>query len=196
LLDQLADAQSNYLLEQFVPGDVFHVDSIVSEGKVVFAEVHSYGSPPLNVSHEGGVFTTRTLSRTSAESRALQKLNRELIAALGLVRGVTHAEFLRAHEDGKFYFIEIAARVGGAYISDAVETATGVNLWREWARIEVTSGKIPYVLPNPRRHSAGVVFFRWRRKAPATAPTLTPKSSSASPKNITPASSFAPPIPS
>ena len=41
LLEQLGDEQSHYLLEQFVPGDVFHVDSIVSESKVVFAEVHA-----------------------------------------------------------------------------------------------------------------------------------------------------------
>ncbi len=175
LLDQLGDAQSNYLLEQFVPGDVFHVDSIVSEGKVVFAEVHSYGSPPLNVSHEGGVFTTRTLSRTSTESKALQKLNRELIAALGLVRGVTHAEFLRAHEDGKFYFIEIAARVGGAYISDAIEAATGINLWREWARIEVGSGNASYVLPKRRREYAGVVVSLARQETPDTSAYIDPE---------------------
>jgi biotin carboxylase len=175
LLDQLGDAQSNYLLERFVPGDVFHVDSIVSEGKVVFAEVHSYGSPPLNVSHEGGVFTTRTLLRTSAESKALQKLNRELLAALGLVRGVTHAEFLRAHENGKFYFIEIAARVGGAYISDAVEAATGINLWREWARIEVGLGKTPYVLPKRRREYAGVVVSLARQEVPDTSAYTDPE---------------------
>jgi biotin carboxylase len=175
LLDQLGDAQSNYLLEQFVPGDVFHVDSIVSEGKVVFAEVHSYGSPPLNVSHEGGVFTTRTLSRTSTESKALQELNRELIVALGLVRGVTHAEFLRAHEDGKFYFIEIAARVGGAYISDAIEAATGINLWREWARIEVGSGNASYVLPKRRREYAGVVVSLARQETPDTSAYTDPE---------------------
>lgn len=175
LLEQLGDAQSNYLLEQFVPGDVFHVDSIVSEGKVVFAELHSYGSPPLNVSHEGGVFTTRTLSRTSTESKALQKLNRELVAALGLVRGVTHAEFLRAHEDGKFYFIEIAARVGGAYISDAIEAATGINLWREWARIELGWGKTPYVLPKRRREYAGVVVSLARQEVPDTSAYTDPE---------------------
>jgi biotin carboxylase len=175
LLEQLGDAQSNYLLEQFVPGDVFHVDSIVSEGKVVFAELHSYGSPPLNVSHEGGVFTTRTLSRTSTESKALQKLNRELVAALSLVRGVTHAEFLRAHEDGKFYFIEIAARVGGAYISDAIEAATGINLWREWARIELGSGKTPYVLPKRRREYAGVVVSLARQEVPDTSAYTDPE---------------------
>src|SRR5580700_1022451 len=136
-LEQLADQQSFYLVEQFIPGDVFHVDSVVSERKVVFAEAHAYGKPPFEVAHQGGVFTTQTLSRISAESKALQKINRELIEALGFVRGVTHAEFLRAHEDGKIYFIEIASRVGGAYISDMIEAATGINLWREWARIEV-----------------------------------------------------------
>ena len=60
---------------------------------------------------------------------------------MGFVRGVTHAEFLRADSDGKFYFIEVAARVGGAFISDVIEAATGINLWREWARLEVGAGK-------------------------------------------------------
>jgi biotin carboxylase len=54
-----------------------------------------------------------------------------------MVRGVTHAEYIRAHADGRYYFLEIAARVGGAFIADLVEVSTGVNLWREWARIEV-----------------------------------------------------------
>jgi len=167
-LDQLGDEQSFFLLEQFVPGDVFHVDSIVSERTVVFAEVHGYGKPPLEVSHQGGIFTTQTLSRISAESKALQKVNRELIEALGFLRGVTHAEFLRAHEDGKLYFIEIAARVGGAYISDMIEAATGINLWREWARIEVAGGKTPYTLPKTRRDYAGVAISLARQERPDT----------------------------
>jgi biotin carboxylase len=168
LLDQLGDQQSFFLLEQFVPGDVFHVDSIVSERKVVFAEAHMYGKPPLDVSHQGGIFTTRTLSRISSESKALLKMNRALIEAMGLVRGVTHAEFLRGHHNGQIYFIEIAARVGGAYISDVIEAATGVNLWREWARIEVGGGKTPYELPNVRRDYAGVVISLARQDHPDT----------------------------
>ena len=114
------------------------------------------------------MFTTRTLPRTSAEAKTLRKMNRDLIQALRLVRGVTHAEFLRAHADGKFYFIEIASRVGGAYISDAVEAATGVNLWREWARIETNSGKMPYALPKRRRDYAGVVLSLARQEFPDT----------------------------
>ena len=168
LLEQLGDEQSHYLLEQFVPGDVFHVDSIVSESKVVFAEVHAYGAPPLDTSHQGGVFTTRTLLRTSPEAKTLRKMNRDLIQALRLVRGVTHAEFLRAHADGKFYFIEIASRVGGAFISDVVDAATGINLWREWARIEVAGGKRAYESPKARREYSGVILSLARQEQPDT----------------------------
>ena len=48
----------------------------------------------------------------------LTALNARLAPDLGMARGVTHAEYIRAHEDGRFYFLEIAARVGGAFISD------------------------------------------------------------------------------
>ena len=167
-LDQLGDQQSFYLLEQFIPGDVFHVDSIVSERKVVFAEAHAYGSPPLEVSHGGGVFTSRTLPRTSALTKSLLKINREVITALGLARGVTHAEFLRAHDDSKIYFIEVAARVGGAYISNEIEAATGINLWREWALLEIGVGKKNYALPKKRSGYAGVIISLARQETPDT----------------------------
>ena len=167
-LEKLGDEQSHFLLEQFVPGGVFHVDSVVSEREVVFAEVHGYGMPPLDVSHGGGVFTTRTLERDSTDSKALQAVNRDLIQGMGLVRGVTHAEFLKGHSNGKFYFIEIAARVGGAYISDVIDYATGVNLWREWAKLEVSAGKDPYALPETRRDYAGVIVSLAKQEQPDT----------------------------
>jgi biotin carboxylase len=167
-LEKLGDDQSHFLLEQFLPGRVFHVDGVVSEREVVFAEAHAYGTPPLDVSHGGGVFTTRTLQRDGAEAQALQAVNQELIEGLGLVRGVTHAEFLQAHSDGRFYFIEIAARVGGAYISDLVEHATGVNLWREWAKLEVGAGKDPYALPATRKDYAGVIVSLAKQEQPDT----------------------------
>jgi biotin carboxylase len=167
-LDKLGDQQSFYLMEQFVPGNVYHVDSVVSEWEVVFAEAHAYGAPPLDVSHQGGVFTTRTLARDSPEAKELLTMNRKLLKGLGLVRGVTHAEFLKAHADGKFYFIEVAARVGGAYIADAIEAASGINLWREWARLEVGAGREPYKLPRVRNDYAGVILSLARQEQPET----------------------------
>jgi biotin carboxylase len=174
-LEKLGDQQSFYLMEQFVPGNVYHVDSVVSEREVVFAEAHAYGAPPLDVSHEGGVFTTRTLARESAETKKLLTMNRKLLKGLGLVRGVTHAEFLKAHADGKFYFIEVAARVGGAYIADAIEAASGINLWREWARLEVGEGREPYELPRVRDDYAGVILSLARQEEPDTSAYTDPE---------------------
>ena len=158
-LDELGDRQSHFLLEQFVPGDIFHVDSIVNRSDVKFSVVHKYGRPPMQVMHEGGVFTTRTVDRDSLDWRELTSLNASLAPGLGMVRGVTHAEYIRAHEDGRYYFLEVAARVGGAFIADLVQVSTGVNLWREWARLEVASLRgETYELPNFFESYAGSVL--------------------------------------
>ena len=65
----VGDKQSSYLLEKFLPGDVFHVDSVVSENEVVFANVSKYGKPPMNVAQGGGIFTTFTVERGSDETQ-------------------------------------------------------------------------------------------------------------------------------
>jgi hypothetical protein len=135
---------------------------------VVFANVSKYGKPPINVAQGGGVFTTFTVARGSEEDSGLRQINHELIAALGLVRGVAHAEFIRANADGHFYFLECAARVGGAYINEMVEAATALNLWREWARIEVASGDGTYELPAVREEYAGVILSLARQETPDT----------------------------
>ena len=168
VLESLGDQQSSFLLEKFIPGDVYHVDSVVSERGVVFSSVSRYGQPPMAVAQKGGIFTTYLLPGESDEAAALRDLNRELIDALGLVRGVSHAEFIRAGSDGHFYFLECAARVGGAYISEMVEIATGINLWREWARIEIAGGKEPYRLPAVRSDYAGLILSLARQEDPDT----------------------------
>jgi biotin carboxylase len=167
VLEQLGDKQSSFLLEKFVPGTVYHVDSVVSENEIVFANVSRYGKPPMNVAH-GGVFTTYGVPRGSDADVRLREFNRTLIAALGLVRGVSHAEFIQADADGEFYFLECAARVGGAYINEMVEAATGINLWREWARIEVAGGDGSYRLPPVREDYAGVILSLARQAEPDT----------------------------
>ncbi|MFN8597130.1 MAG: ATP-grasp domain-containing protein [Anaerolineae bacterium] len=174
-LDVLGDRQSYYVLEKFVPGEVFHVDSIVSEKEVVFSEVHQYGRPPFSVMHEGGVFVTRTVQRGSADEQKLKATNEKLIKALGLVRGVTHAEFLKGEADGKFYFIECAARVGGANIAELVQASTGLNLWEQWARIEIAGEDVPYELPEHRSDYGGLLISLAKQEWPDTSAYTDPE---------------------
>ncbi len=168
-LELLGDMQSFYLLEQFVPGDIFHVDSIVSEKQVVFAIASGYGRPPMEVSHGGGIFTTSILERESDDALRLVAENERAMAALGMVRGVSHTEFIKARADGRIHFLETSARVGGAHIADLVEAATGLNLWAEWAKVEMAGGKSAYAPPIPREDYAGLLVSLARQEHPDTA---------------------------
>lgn len=159
LLESLGDRASHHLLERFVPGDIYHVEGISWDGEVLWAEAHKYGRPPMQTMHEGGVFTTHTLPRDGEEAIALREIHAQLLKALGMVTGVTHSEFIRAHEDGRYYFLETAARVGGAFIADVVRSASGVNPWVEWARLETAQIRgEKYHLPELSRDYAGSVL--------------------------------------
>ncbi|MEJ7708994.1 MAG: hypothetical protein WKF84_03865 [Pyrinomonadaceae bacterium] len=167
-IEKLGDKQSFYLIEAFVPGHIYHVDSIVVDREVRFATASLYGSPPLDVAQHGGIFTSSLVPYESTDEQALLAMNREILRACGLRRGVSHTEFIKAHEDGRFYFLETSARVGGAYIVELVEAASGVNLWAEWAKIEITTGENSYQLPVPRRDYAGLLVSLARQECPET----------------------------
>jgi hypothetical protein len=166
--ERLHERAPYYLLERFVPGDVFHVDALVWNGAVIFAAVNCYGRPPMNVAHEGGVFLSYTIDYDAPERAELLQLNQTVISALGLRRGATHAEFIRSAADGQFYFLEIAARVGGAYIAETHEAATGLNLWREWAKLELADTARPYELPPQYQDYAGIALSLARQEWPDT----------------------------
>ncbi len=167
-LEILADKQSFYLLEQYVPGDIYHVDAIAYERELLFSIASRYGRPPMDVSQEGDIFTTRTLPLGSEEAKPLVELNEKVMQAFGMVRGVSHSEFIRGRDDGKLYFLETSARVGGAHIVDLIEAATGLNLWAEWAKVEIAGGKASYKPPAPRNDAAGLLISLAKQEHPDT----------------------------
>ncbi len=156
-INELGDEQSFFLMERFVPGNIYHVDSIVYENEVRFSLASRYGKPPFEVAHSGRVFTSRTVLRGSEIEQKLLELNEKVIKAMGLLRGVSHTEFIEADEDGKLYFLETSARVGGANIADLVEAASGINHWREWAKIEILRGVGDYEYPQVKNNYAGII---------------------------------------
>ncbi|AKT39551.1 ATP-grasp domain-containing protein [Chondromyces crocatus] len=168
IVEELGDKQSTYLIERMIPGDVYHVDAIISERETLFCEVHRYRKPLLEVTHSGGIFSTLTVERGSEVERKLLDANRKIVEHMNLVRGVIHTEYILGRDDGKVYFLETAARVGGAHISDLVSASTGVNLWHEWARLELLQGEQPYKLPERRHDYAGLIVSLARQEVPDT----------------------------
>lgn len=164
-IEVLGDNSAEYVLEQFIPGDVFHVDSIAFGKEVKFAIASRYRTPPFAVAHEGGIFATRTLANGDPLSDELLALNTRVLQSFNLVRGASHTEFIRT-DGGEWYFLETSARVGGAYIVDVIEAATGLNLWREWARVEIAGEEGTYDPPAVRRHAGGIVLSLARQQMP------------------------------
>lgn len=165
--EALRERASYHVLAKFIAGEVFHVDSLVHNGRVLFAGANKYGRPPLQVAHGGGAYISQTLPNHSTDKRKLLEINRRLIKAMHMDTGATHAEFIKSDADGDFYFLEIASRVGGAYIADVLEAASGVNLWREWARMEATDSKSKPRL-KPRKEHAGIILSLARQESPDT----------------------------
>jgi biotin carboxylase len=165
-VDELGDEQSFYVLEKYVPGQVHHVDSIIYEGQVLQATAHEYAIPPMEVAHQGRVFSTRTMVRGTEAEQTLQRLNCDLLQTVGLIQGVSHTEFIKGDEDGEFYFLETSARVGGAHIVELVEATTGLNLWAEWAKVETLADGEKYHLPPHRSDYGGLLVSLAKQEWP------------------------------
>ncbi len=170
--EELHERSDFHLLEKYEPGNVYHVDSLIVEGKIVFTNVAQYGAPPFDIAHVGGVTTSGTVPYASKTRKDLLALNAKLLTGFCIDRGVTHAEFIeRADVNSardRFYFLEVAARVGGAYTAETIEAATGINVWREWAKIEFATSQHPYELPKTRKDYAGIAMSLARQENPDT----------------------------
>lgn len=159
VINKLGEDRHLFLLESFKPGDVFHVDSLTFNQEIVFTSASQYLAPPMQVSHEGGVFRSQTLNRYSEEFKALEMANAKVLKKFGLKNGATHTEFIRGKADGKWYFLETSSRVGGAHIPDLVEASSGINIWREWAKIEdALLQNTTYKINKPTGFSAGLII--------------------------------------
>jgi hypothetical protein len=158
-IHELGDNRIKYLVEQFKPGAVFHNDSLIWNGKVLFSNTSQYLATPMEISQEGGIFRSATETYNSENDTAIKKVNLQVMKAFSMLHGASHTEFIKCNDDGKVYFLETSSRVGGAHLAEMIEAATGINLWKEWAAIEhaLVNGTA-YKLPNNKKEYAGIVL--------------------------------------
>jgi hypothetical protein len=158
-IHELGDNRVRYLVEQFKPGDVYHADSLILDGKPLFCTVSRYLATPMEISQGGGIFRSANVTYGSEDDKEIKEANKKVMKAFGMKNGAAHTEFIKGREDGKIYFLETSSRVGGAHLAEMVEGATDINLWSEWAKIEdaISKGK-DYELPKVKKGYAGIVL--------------------------------------
>ncbi len=158
-INEMGNNRFKYLVEQFRPGDVYHCDSLILDGKILFSITSKYLATPMEISQGGGIFRSANIPYNSEDDKAIKKCNEQVIKGFGLKHGAAHSEYIKCKDDGKIYFLETSSRVGGAHLAEMVAAASGINLWKEWAAIENALVKEQeYKLPKARKEYAGIVL--------------------------------------
>jgi hypothetical protein len=158
-INEMGNNRFKYLVEQFRPGDVYHCDSLILDGKILFSITSKYLATPMEISQGGGIFRSANIAYDSEDDKAIKSVNEQVIKGFGLKHGAAHSEYIKCNEDGKIYFLETSSRVGGAHLAEMVDAASDINLWKEWAAIEDALAKgTKYKLPKAKKGYAGIVL--------------------------------------
>lgn len=121
---QYSNADKVILIEEYIEGTEFTVDGIKTSGEYVVTAISEKEHYEYNTNVAKRLLFTQDSDRFSYDK--LKKVNTEMVKAMGLPFGITHAEY--KYKDGEFYLIEIAARGGGTKISsDIVPLVSGIN---------------------------------------------------------------------
>jgi hypothetical protein len=143
-------------IEEYVDGTMYHCDSVVHEGKVLFSSASMCLTPCSNyrdVAYNGSFVLTDDPVRDRVVREA-----ETVIGLLGLTSAVTHIEFIR-RPDGELVFCEAAARPAGGNIDETILRTYGVDIVR--ASVELQCGvapTLPDALPDDP-DAAGVVWI-------------------------------------
>ena len=141
-------------IEEFIEGPMYHCDSVVRDGEVIFSAPSQYIARPGE--YGPGRVAGSVLVSDSNLREKLRREDSEVLRILGMESGVTHGEFFR-RPSGEFVFCEVAARPGGGGIDDIVAAGYGVELIR--AAVQLQCGVSPDLTHGAKQPTtvAGVI---------------------------------------
>ena len=144
----LKEPLSNYVAQAFVRGAIVTYDGLVDrEGNIVFRLSHEYSDGVMEV-----VLEQRDISFWSLKEipPALEALGQRAVAALGLRERWFHLEFFRL-PGGRFVALEANLRPPGGFMTDMINYACDIDVYRLWARV-VTGDPVAGIRFNPKYH--------------------------------------------
>lgn len=127
-----AQPLSGYVAQAFVRGTIVTYDGLVDgDGQIICAFSHEYSDGIMET-----VIEQRDLAIWSLRELppALDALGRRTVTALGLRERWFHLEFFRL-EDGSFVALEANLRPPGSFLTDMMNYACDIDVYRLWARM-------------------------------------------------------------
>ena len=117
----------NFELDEFLEGDLFHIDSVIYNGEAVFTGVCKYAAPNADFVN-GKALGSYMLNENETDYVMLSSMNKKVLKALSPTNGITHMEVFKSQKHNAFIFLEIATRPPGASIPKMYEHNYNINL--------------------------------------------------------------------
>jgi hypothetical protein len=137
-----------YVAQAFVQGTIVTYDGLVDrDGRILFTLSHQYSDGVMEVVTERRDISFWSLKEIPA---TLDALGRKAVAALGLRERWFHLEFFRL-PDETFMALEANLRPPGGFMTDMINYACDVDVYRLWARI-VTGDPVSDFRYTPKYH--------------------------------------------
>lgn len=132
-----------WIAETFIDGDMYHVDGLYENGKLLFSQPSIYLNGCLAF-QEGNYLGSSMIDK---KNPMFNRLNESVMQVLSVLPTPNHAiafhaEFFHTKEND-IVFCEIASRVGGGMISECIEATKGIDILNESIRAQC--GMVPDV---------------------------------------------------
>lgn len=122
-------------IESFIAGDLYHVDGLVIDGELIFCWPSKYMHDTLWFT-TGGITASHMLDAANPLTTRLRAAAAEVLQILPTPNCTSfHLEVFHTPDD-ELYFCEIASRTGGGLINAMLEAAFGINLNRNFIRLQ------------------------------------------------------------
>lgn len=116
---------NQYIAQEFILGDLYHSEMVVSKGKVKFLHSRKYSSPNADmVFHQKPLFSSEISHKQTKQ--LIEEASLKLVNVFGMENGIYHNEFFL--KDNKALFLETNARAPGIGLNYMYEQMLGVSL--------------------------------------------------------------------
>ena len=163
LLDEIGHP-SDFLVEEFVIGDMYHVDGLMLDGKVIQSWPSRYLYQQWQTMYEAKPNLSAMLPADDPLTERLNATTANVVTALPPAAGLhaLHAEYF-VRDDDRIVLCEIASRTGGAGIVEAYERSFGVSLYGEPLRQQLGAPPSDDCFADVPRQRHGWGWFPPRR---------------------------------
>lgn len=125
----------DFIIEEFIDGVILTYDGLVDrEGEVRFAVSHLFEQSVMEVVNSDDHLYYFCLKEISPEVEAA---GRSILKAFEIKERFFHIELFKSNKDGRIIALEVNMRPPGAWMTDAINFAYDVDIYREWASMVV-----------------------------------------------------------